>query len=223
MALPELVSFQSPSLRIRDGHIVFHDARLGVAAHELGKPHLAIRPYPHELEERIALKTGRPVLVRPLRPEDDGLYRDMLLHVAPHDHFQRFCSRFGGEANTIPPDLLAKLIHIDYDRDMTFIALSAGEDGKPEALGVVDALAAPDRTEAEYSIMLRSDLKGTGLGKIMMEKIIAYCRSQKFGKVVGMVLRNNQPMRGLCTRLGFSCRADPDDDMVTMTLPLMTG
>ena len=35
-----------------------------------------------------------------------------------------------------------------------------------------------------------------------------------------MVRRDNQPMRGLCTRLGFSSRTDPDDDMVTVTLPL---
>lgn len=144
----------------------------------------------------------------------------MLVQVSPGDLFLRFCSRFGGDANTIPRDLLAKLVLIDYDHDMSFIAIASGEGGRHELLGVVDALASTDRAEAEYSIILRSDLKGTGLGKAMMMKIIRYCRSQEYAKIVGMVRRDNQPMRGLCTRLGFSSRTDPDDDMVTVTLPL---
>ena len=220
VALPELEALEIPWLGLDGRRLVVPEVRMRVAAHELGKPHLAIRPYPHQLEERTTLKSGRGVLIRPLRPEDEVYYRDMLAHVAPHDLFLRFCSRFGGEANSIPRDLLAKLIHIDYDRDMTFIALAPGEGDRLEALGVVDALAFADRSEAEYSIMLRSDLKGTGLGKLLMERIIAYCRAQKFGKVVGMVLKNNQPMRNLCRRLGFICTSEPDDDMVTLTLPL---
>lgn len=220
VALPELVALHCPSLLVGEGRIVLHDVRLRVAEHRPGRPHLAIRPYPQHLEERIALRTGRPVLLRPLRPEDDADYADMLAHVTPRDLFLRFCSRFGGEANSIPRELLARLVLIDYQRDMSFIAFSAGEGGRAEALGVVDARASADCAEAEFSILLRWNIKGTGLGRALMEKIIGYCRVQEFGKIVGLVLRDNQPMRGLCTRLGFRTRIDPDDNMVTMTLPL---
>ncbi len=220
VVLPELVALYVPSLRIVHGSIVLHDARLRVAAQEFGRLHLAIRPYPQHFEEQITLTNGRPVLLRPLRPEDDGAYAEMLAQVTPGDLFLRFCSRFGGDANSIPRDLLAKLVLIDYDRDMSFVAISAGEGGRHEMLGVVDALASSDRSEAEYSIILRSNLKGTGLGKAMMMKIIRYCRSQECARIVGLVRRDNQPMRGLCARLGFSSRTDPEDDMVTVTLPL---
>ena len=88
------------------------------------------------------------------------------------------------------------------------------------ALGVVDAFVSPDNDEAEFSILLRSDLKGTGLGKRLMQKIIAYCKERKIQRVVGLILRENHAMRGLATHLGFATRSDPDDDMVTMTLHL---
>lgn len=103
---------------------------------------------------------------------------------------------------------------------MVFIALSADAAGKPLALGVVGAFVTPDNSEAEFSILLRSDLKGTGLGKLLMEKIITYCKERKIGNVIGLVLRENQGMRGLATKLGFATKTDPDDDMVTVSLKL---
>lgn len=216
--LPEVTGLSIPALGWSHGAVILPAASFRV---EEAAPHasrLSIAPYPRHLEERLTLRNGADVLVRPIRPEDEPHYRDMLENVTPGDRFLRFCTRFGDEV--VPPELLAKLIQIDYSRDMSFIAMAEGADGKPEALGVVDAMGMPDRTEMEYSIILRSDLKGAGLGKALMEKIIAYARSQGVSKLVGMVLRNNQGMRGLCTRLGFSVKSDPDDDMVTVTLIL---
>ena len=216
--LPEVTGLSIPSLALAQGMVILPAALLRV---EEAAPHtsrLSIAPYPRHLEERLRLRNGVDVLVRPIRPEDEPHYRDMLEKVSPGDRFLRFCTRFGDEV--VPPELLAKLIQIDYSRDMSFIAIAEGADGKPEALGVVDAMGMSDRTEMEYSIILRSDLKGAGLGKALMEKIIAYARSQGALKLVGMVLRNNQGMRGLCTRLGFSTKSDPEDDMVTVTLTL---
>jgi acetyltransferase len=104
---------------------------------------------------------------------------------------------------------------------MTFIAIGTGSRGEAEAFGLVDAFISPGREEAEYSILVRTDLAGTGLGKALMAKIIDYCRVQGVTSLFGLVLRNNARMLGLCTRLGFvAAPFEQDDDMVKVVLPL---
>ena len=112
-------------------------------------------------------------------------------------------------------------VRIDYDREMAFIALGIDAHGQLQPLGMVDAFVSPDLAVAEFSIMLRSDLKGTGLGKALMRKILRYCRSRELYSIVGLVLKKNPGMRGLASHLGFvAASSDLDDDMVTVRLNL---
>ena len=173
----------------------------------------------------MRLTGGREVLIRPIQFKDVGLYHEMLNLTPKGELFLRFCASFGDVAHAIPTDLLANLALFDYSRDITFIAVGAGNAGKAEALGVVDAFITPSGERAEYSILVRSDLAGTGLGKALMTKMIGYCRAQKVGQVFGLVLRHNSRMLGLCARLGFVRAPDDgdDDDMVKVELPLSSA
>ena len=187
--------------------------------------HLSIHPYPRELEERLQTPNGRAVLVRPIRIEDLGLYREMLGRIPKDDLFMRFCNQYSDLTQAIPTDLLANLVHFDYTRDMTFIALgidAGGGDGEaPVALGVVDAFVSAGGAEAEFSILVRTDLAGTGLGKTLMKKIMDYCRAKGVESLFGLVLRKNGRMLGLARRLGFVAVADDEDeDMVKVVLDL---
>jgi acetyltransferase len=219
--VPEIVSIELEVAGLEDGELLIQPVRISVAVPERTDAHLSIHPYPRELEERIRLKEGRAVVVRPIRIEDIRLYHQMLNLIPKNELFLRFCNQFGDAAQAIPTEMLANLIHFDYSRDMTFIAIAGDSAGTPEALGVVDAFPTPGRDQAEYSILIRSDMAGTGLGKALMTKIIEYCRSQGVASLFGLVLRKNQRMLGLCARLGFSTVADEDDDdMVKVVLPL---
>jgi acetyltransferase len=218
--LPEVVALEISIDAIEKGRLSFVAPRIRIAAPHRASNHLSIRPYPRELEERIALKDGRQVLVRPIRLEDIKLYHEML-NVTPKEQlFLRFCGQFGDITQAIPTDLLANLLYFDYSRDISFIAVAASNDGKPEALGLVDAFLSPDWDEAEYSILVRSELAGTGLGKALMMKIITYCRAHGVGSLFGLVLRENSRMLDLCGRLGFAKVPYQDDDMVKVVLPL---
>ena len=78
--------------------------------------------------------------------------------------------------------------------------------------------------EAEFSILLRSDLKRAGLGAALMRKIKGYCERRGIETLVGLVLKQNHGMRGLATHLGFATAVDPDDeDMITVRLALQPG
>ena len=78
----------------------------------------------------------------------------------------------------IQPSQLARLTQIDYDREMAFVAICERDPGRSETLGVVRAIADPDNVTAEFAIIVRSDLKGKGLGPILVKKVVDYCRSR---------------------------------------------
>jgi acetyltransferase len=175
---------------------------------------LAIRPYPSELEETIALRAGRSVVMRPIRPEDEPAHSRFFQRLEPEDLYFRFFS----PVRKAPHSQLARFTQIDYDREMAFIAYAP--DGEDETLGVVRAIADPDNRQAEFAIIVRSDFKGQGLGSALVEKMIRYCRSRGTGELVGQVLSENTPMLGLVRKLGFRSQLNPEGGFVEVRVQL---
>jgi acetyltransferase len=109
---------------------------------------------------------------------------------------------------------------------MVFIAVAREPDdasGTEQTLGVVRAIADPDNRDAEFGIIIRSDLKGQGLGQLMMDKLIRYLRAHGTQRLVGTVLQENRPMRALAQRLGFvEGKAVADDALRDIHLDLQS-
>ena len=84
---------------------------------------------------------------------------------------------------------------------------------------MVRAISNPDLSDAEFAILIRSDLKGMGLGKLMMEKIVRYARERGIGQLSGMTMRSNRGMINLAKRLGFQIDIQLEDGVVNMALP----
>ncbi|HUO18140.1 MAG TPA: GNAT family N-acetyltransferase [Steroidobacteraceae bacterium] len=160
-----------------------------------------MRPYPRELEERLEHR-GRQLLLRPIRPEDTSRHRQFLARVSARDLYTRF---FSG-VHEVPEPELAHFTHIDYDREMAFIAVAADGAGAGDILGVARACADRDLRTAEFAVLVRSDLKRQGLGRVLMEKLIRYCRGRGVGELRGNVLMENTAMLGLAHALGFRLR-----------------
>ncbi len=133
-------------------------------------PQLAIRPYPRELEECVVLRDSRQVTLRPIRPEDEPAHYKFLEQVSDEDMRMRF---FGVVRRDFDHKDMSRFTQINYDREMAFIATAVGESGTPETLGVVRTSTKPDNSEAEFAILIRSDLKGTGLGPCFFIKLYA--------------------------------------------------
>ncbi len=175
---------------------------------------LAIRPYPTELEEWITLE-GEKILLRPIRPEDEPQHKALLDGLDSRDI--RF--RFFGLVRSFPHSQLARFTQIDYDREMAFIA-TAVRDGQPRTLGVVRAVSDPDNILAEFAIVVGSELKGKGLGRALMAKMIGYCRDRGTSELVGEVLAENRRMLRLAKSLGFERRRLPEGDVIRVHLEL---
>ena len=86
------------------------------------------------------------------------------------------------------------------------------------------AISDPDNVEAEFGIIVRSDLKGTGLGAVLMDKLIRTLRAGGTRRLVATVLKENVRMLALQRRLGFVDRgADASDGTCEIALDLQHG
>jgi acetyltransferase len=184
------------------------DARVRVAScQQSPRVAMAIRPYPSEWSTDTEIENIGRLRIRPIRPEDEALYGEFVAHVSLPD--QRF--RFFSAAPDLSHRYLARITQIDYAREMAFVAI-AMQTGA--LLGVVRLVADPDYTRGEYAIIVRSDLKGRGLGWRLMQHLIAYAKSERLEELYGSVLSGNTTMLRMCRELGFSIETEPDDPSV---------
>jgi acetyltransferase len=214
--LPELAELDiNPLLADADG-VVALDARMRLAPVAPGTDplaRLAILPYPDALERQVDSPLGRLTL-RPIRPEDAAAHQDFFHALTPEDvHLRMF-----GMMRDLSPAQLARFTQIDYAREMAFIATRAGAAG-PETLGVARVSVDPDNTVGEFAIVVRSDLKGQGLGRMLMGCLLDYCRGRGLALLRGMALEENVRMHALARDCGFALAPGPDGT-VEMTLAL---
>ncbi|PKO27743.1 MAG: GNAT family N-acetyltransferase [Betaproteobacteria bacterium HGW-Betaproteobacteria-9] len=205
--VPELAELDiNPLLANHEGAVAL-DARVRVSASQpAGAANFAIRPYPAELIESLDWQ-GQSVTLRPIRPEDEPQHRAFLERLDPEDiRLRVFYSR-----RSIEHSELARLTQIDYAREMAFIATRHIKGDGEETLGTVRATVDPDNHTAEFGVIVRSDLKGSGLGHRLMDKMIEHLRARGTQRLVGTVLRINRGMLELAAHLGFQETDNPGD------------
>jgi acetyltransferase len=212
---PELRDIDLNPVLADETGVIAVDARIAVAPLRGGRrgpsghPRFAIRPYPKQWERHLTLPDGKTVLARPIRPEDERLYPDFLAMVTQED----LRLRFFAPVKEFTHPFIARFTQIDYARAMAFIAI---EEATGAMLGVVRLHADADYESGEYAILVRSDLKGHGLGWQLMQVLIEYARAEGIHAIRGQVLQENTTMVDMCRRLGFHLEPDPDDPSVVI-------
>uniref|UniRef100_UPI00398C490B GNAT family N-acetyltransferase n=1 Tax=Salmonella enterica TaxID=28901 RepID=UPI00398C490B len=93
-------------------------------------------------------------------------------------------------------------------------------DTGDDLLSVQRAISDPDNVDAECSGLVHSDLKGLGLGRRLMEKLIAYTRDHGLKRLNGITMPNNRGMVALARKLGFQVDIQLEKGIVGLTLNL---
>jgi acetyltransferase len=215
--LPEIRELDLNPLLADETGAIAVDARMMLERAPERRRRPAIRPYPGSWRRQVTLRGGLRFSVRPIRPEDEEAIGAMLQKVTQED----LRLRFFAPLKTFSHAFLAHLTQLDYARAMAFVAF---EDATGEVAGVVRLHADPGHDAAEYAILLRSDLKGVGLGWTLMTLIIEWAKAEGLQTIRSQVLAENTRMLALCRQLGFAITHDPDDPaLCVVTLSVESG
>jgi acetyltransferase len=217
IAVPAIVAVDINPLVASPEGVVALDARIEIDPGRLHdpvpNPNVVLRPYPAD-EESIVTAGDKHFTLRPIRPADAALYPSFLQKMDPEDMRRRFLVPMP----SIPRPLLIRLTQLDYDRDIAFVAL---EQATGALAGIVRYSTDPDHRTAEYGVLVRSDLKGRGLGRMLMAKLIDYARREGVEELFGMVLPDNERMLRICRELGFSvAEREAGENLVRASLKL---
>ncbi|HEK0470486.1 TPA: bifunctional acetate--CoA ligase family protein/GNAT family N-acetyltransferase [Proteus mirabilis] len=213
---PQIVRLDIHPLLVSGNDFTLLDVAMELSPIE-GDPHqkLSIRPYPNELEETFFLRDSKPCFIRPILPEDEPLLKTFINQVTKEDLYYRYFS----EISEFTHDDLANMTQIDYDREMAFVAIRHPHDD-PEIIGVARAMADPDNQQAEFAILVRSDLKGNTLGHQLMMKLINYTKAHGIKRLTAITMPENRNMISLAKKLGFSVEVQFDEGIVNLNLLL---
>jgi acetyltransferase len=181
-----------------------------------GYRHMAIHPYPTELETTLTVKRGRRLRVRAIRPEDADAERAFVAGLSDESRYTRFMHHL----QELTPQMLARFTQVDYDRELALIALH-GKAAAEKIVAVARYVANPDGESAEFAVVVADAWQGRGLAKAVMRMLIACAKTRGFLRLDGVILASNTAMLALMARLGFKTTPDPNDrEQVIATLEL---
>jgi acetyltransferase len=212
--LPEIAELDMNPVLIKDGKPIAVDARILVSP--LAVPsslHLVISPYPQEDESHMVSVDGRPILIRPVKPEDAPLFTALFKTLSPTTIYYRFF----GALKELNPDMLARFTQIDYDREIALVASDEASQ-TDNILGVARIIGDPDGKTGEFAVLVGDAWQGKGIGSNLLEKCLAIAKKQGFKTVHGIVLHENRNMLALGKKLGFGTNSESDSGENELTI-----
>lgn len=161
---------------------------------------MSAQPPPSASDHRVSL-SDHSYLIRPLRKSDEPALVDMFSRSSPEDVRLRCL----GAIKDFPHQAAARLANCDADSEIALVAVEAENAEPGEIVGVVHLVNEPSRPgDAEFDIMVRTDMKGHGVGFQLMKDILTKARERGLKSIVGYVLWENRPMLLMASELGFT-------------------
>ncbi len=187
------------------------DARVIVHPRTMSAPpRLAIRPYPAQYLSSWKLKSGTPVTIRPIRPEDEGMMAKFHQALSELSVKHRYCAMLNLDARTAH-ERLTRVCFTDYDREIALVAeRKDAKTGEHEILGVGQLSKLPGTSEAEFALVVSDQWQGQRLGTRLLNLILEIARAEKCRRVLGHILPGNIVMQHLARKVGFNLSLTPD-------------
>jgi len=211
-ALPWLREMDLNPVLAHPGGAIVADARVAIDPARLQPVarygHMAIHPYPAELEEDVSLRDGTRVRIRPIRPEDAERENRFFDSLSERSRYQRFMQYLPH----LPPRMLARFTQLDYDRELALVGVL---DGEFVAVGRFSPNA--DGATAEFALVVGDAWQGKGLGRILLQRLKEEARKAGYQALYGIIMEANHDMLDLARRLGFAEEARSGTEVTVAT------
>ena len=197
-----------------DGRVVLYESE--VTADEL--PQLAIRPYPAQYIKSFPSKTGEPLTIRPIRPEDEPLMVKFHESLSERSVYLRYFRAFQLDQR-VEHERLTRICFADYDRDMALVVTRKPADGEDEEIIAAGRLTkARLEDEAEFAMLVSDDFQGQGIGTQLLIHLLEVGKQEGVKRVIAYMLTENQGMQAICKRLGF--RLEREAELIKAVIDL---
>jgi len=183
-------------------------------------PKLAIRPYPNKYVDSWTTKNGHPVVIRPIRAEDEPLMRLFHKHLSDRTVYLRYLSPML-LSERVTHERLARMTHNDYDREIALV-VEGDDNGERAIFGVarLSKLRGEEET-ARLSMLISDELQGQGLGKELIRRVIDIARNERIKRVIAATSPDNETFINLCRKAKFSTiSTNPKTGMVEAVMNL---
>jgi len=199
-----------------DARVVLHPVDLPVEQ----LPRLAIRPYPLQYMSEWKLKDGRPVTIRPIRPEDEPLIVKFHSTLSETSVYMRYFHVMQ-LSTRITHERLTRICHIDYDREMALVVdRKDPQTGEHDILAVGRLSRVHGTNDSEFAILVSDPWQGHGLGSELLKRLVQIGRDEKHARIVADILSDNQAMQSVSRKLGFKLKRSIGDPSFRAVLDL---
>lgn len=211
---PEILELDINPLLVTTTEAIALDARIVIdpAAHRQEKhpfDHLALHPYPEKLVKQTTLEDGTKLLLRPIKPEDEPMWLEMIGRCSKDSLYSRFRYFFHWESH----EVATRFCFNDYDREIAIVAeLTEGDTRK--LVGVGRLIADPDHESVEYAILIEDAWQKKELGNILTDYCLEIANSWNLKRFIAQTTTDNKPMIAVFRKRGFEIKINVKDSTV---------
>jgi len=179
---------------------------------ESALPKLAIRPYPNKYITSWTTKKGQKVVIRPIRAEDEPLMRCFHETLSDRSVYLRYLSPML-LSQRVMHERLARVCHSDYSREIVLVVEAEKDSGKCiSAVGRLSKFRGEDE-EARISLLVSDNFQGEGIGMELVKRLIDVAKQEKIKKIIAVMSKENETMKVLCEKTGFSFVSNANVEM----------
>ena len=217
---PEIAELDINPLLVTPDAVLALDARVVLDRAAMGRKaepfaHLALRPYPEEYVREVALPDGGTCVLRPIKPEDEPLWMELLAKCSRESIYQRFRGFFSWTSH----EVAVRYCYIDYDRELAIVA-EIEENDRRSLMGVGRLAADPMKKTAEYAVLVGDPWQDKGLGGILTDYCLEIARDWGVRKIVAVTNSDNPRMVAVFEKRGFAIKPDPEGSFIEVSKDL---
>lgn len=171
--------------------------------------HLALRPYPEEFVTDKVAVDGRKIILRPIKPEDEPMWLELLGSCSKESIYSRFRYFFQWASH----EVATRFCYIDYNREIAIVA-EIEEEGIRKLIGVGRLISDPEQHTVEYAVLITDKWQNKDLGGILTDYCLEIAEKWGMKKIYAQTTSDNHRMVSLFKKRGFKILEREDDNTI---------